>query len=102
MTRTFEQYLNENLKNPEEAITFFQVVIEEFLEDNNLSNFNKALGILVKSHGSVSNFAKISGINRTHLYKIFNSEIEPKLSTLKNILYQLGYKITISPIEKVA
>jgi len=98
MTRTFDEYLKENLKNPEEATAFFQVAIEEFLEDNNLANFNKALDILIKSQGSVAHFAKISGINRTHLYKILNSEVEPKLSTLKSILNSLGYKITIARV----
>ncbi len=102
MTRTFDEYLKENLKNPEEALTFFQVAIEEFLEDNNLLNFNRALDVLIKSQGSVAQFAKMSGVNRTHLYKILNSEVEPKLSTLKNILEKLGYKITIVPVEKVA
>lgn len=102
MTRTFDEYLKENLKDFDEAIAFFQVAIEEFLEDGNLAQFNKALDVLIKSQGSVAQFAKKSGINRTHLYKILNSEVEPKLSTLKNILNQLGYKITILPLEKVA
>ena len=102
MTRTYDEYLKENLKNTEEALAFFQVALEEFLENNNLTDFNKALDVLIKSHGSVANFAKISGINRTHLYKILNSEVEPKLSTLKNILDKLGYKITIVSRNKAA
>ncbi len=98
MARTFDEYLKENLKDSEEALAFFQVAIEDFLEDNNLKNFNKALDILIKSQGSIAEFARNSGINRTHLYKILNSEVEPKLSTLKGILNKLGYKITIARV----
>ncbi len=102
MTRTFEEFLIEDFKNPSEALAFFQVAMEEFLESNDLSNFNNALDVLVKSQGSVAQFAKNTGINRTHLYKIFKSKSEPKLSTIKNILNELGYKLTIVPYEKVA
>ena len=102
MTRTFEEFLIEDFKTPQEALSFFQVAIEEFLENNNLTNFNHALDLLIKAQGSVTNFAKNTGISRTHLYKILKSKSEPKLSTLKNILGELGYKLTIAPLKKVA
>ncbi len=102
MTRTFEDFLIEDFKSPQEALSFFQVAIEAFLENNHLTHFNNALELIIKSQGSVTNFAKNTGINRTHLYKILNSKSEPKLSTLKNILGQLGYKITITPLNDVA
>lgn len=102
MTRKFEYFLIEDFKNPQEALAFFQVTIEEFLENNDLTHFNHALDLLIKSQGSVSQFAKNTGISRTHLYKIFKSKSEPKLSTLKNILKELGYKITIVPFKNVA
>lgn len=102
MTRTFDEFLIEDFKTPQEALAFFQVAIEEFLENNNLSHFNRALDLLIKAQGSVTAFAKNTGISRTHLYKILKSKSEPKLSTLKNILNELGYKLTIAPLKKVA
>ncbi|MDD3436250.1 MAG: helix-turn-helix domain-containing protein [Candidatus Gastranaerophilales bacterium] len=102
MTRTFEEFLLEDFKNPQEALAFFQVAMEEFLENNDLAHFNLALDLLIKSQGSVTQFAKNTGISRTHLYKIFRSKSEPKLSTIKNILNELGYKLTIIPLKKVA
>lgn len=102
MTRKFEDFLMEDFKTPQEALAFFQITIEEFLESNDLKHFNQALSLLIKSQGSVVQFAKNTGISRTHLYKIFKSKSEPKLSTLKNILKELGYKITIVPSKKVA
>lgn len=97
MTRTFEEFLNEDLKSSQDALAFFQVVIEEYLENNDLSHFNHALDLLIKAQGSVTKFAKSAGISRTHLYKILKSKSEPKLSTLKSILNELGYKLTIAP-----
>ena len=102
MTRNYKEFLIEDFKNPQEALSFFQVAIEEFLENNNLEHFNQTLDILIKAQGSVTNFAKNTGISRTHLYKILNAKSEPKLSTLKNILNQLGYKLTIMPLQKIA
>jgi len=97
MTRTFEEFLNEDLKSSQDALSFFQIVIEEYLENNDLSYFNRALDVLIKAQGSVTAFAKNAGISRTHLYKILKSKSEPKLSTLKSILSELGYKLTIAP-----
>jgi probable addiction module antidote protein len=102
MTRKFEEFLIEDFKNPQEALSFFQVAIEEFLENNDLAHFNMALDLLIKSQGSVTQFAKNTGVSRTHLYKILKSKSEPKLSTLKNILGELGFKLAILPIKKVA
>lgn len=102
MTRTYEEFLIEDFKSPKEALAFFQVAIEEFLESNDLTHFNKALNLLIKAQGSITEFAKNTGVSRTHLYKILKSKSEPKLSTLKNILNALGYKLTISPMKRVA
>lgn len=102
MTRTFNEFLIEDFKTPQEALAFFQVAIEEFLESSDLTHFNQALDLLIKAQGSVTKFAKNTGISRTHLYKILKSKSEPKLSTLKNILSELGYKLTIAPLKKAA
>ena len=102
MTRTFKEFLKEDLKTTQEALDFFQVAIEEFLENNDLTHFNQALDILIKAQGNVTQFAKNTGISRTHLYKILRCKSEPKISTLQNILHELGYKIAIIPVKKVA
>lgn len=102
MTRTFDDFLTDDLKNTEEALAFFQVTIEEFLQNNDLSAFNNALSMLIKSQGSVTQFAKNTGVSRTHLYKILKSKSEPKFSTLKQILNELGFEFSISPINKIA
>lgn len=102
MTRTYEEFLLNDFKDKAAALAFFQAAIEEFIENNDLAQFNYALNILIKAQGSVTQFAKNTGISRTHLYKILKSKSEPKLSTLKNILNELGYKLTITQFKNVA
>lgn len=101
MTRTFNEFLTNDLKDTQEALAFLKVAIEEFLQNNDLTDFNNALSVLIKAQGSVTQFAKNTGVSRTHLYKILKSKSEPKFSTLKQILCELGFEFTISP-KKVA
>ena len=102
MTRTFNEFLIDDFKNTEEALAFFKVAIEDFLQSNDFKTFNTALNLLIKAQGSVTSFAKNTGVSRTHLYKILKSKSEPKFSTLKQILSELGFEFKITPIKKVA
>ena len=96
--RTFDDYLVESLQDPEEAQAFLNAALEDFQEDNDLKAFLLALEILIKSKSTVSKFAQQSEINRTHIYKILNNEVQPQFNTINNILKNLGFQLSVKVI----
>jgi len=99
--RKLEDYLTESLKDTKEAQAFLTAALEEFQEDNDFEAFANALEILIKAQGSVSQFSKDTDINRTHLYRIINNEVQPQFSTISNILKSLGFKLSVKRTKKL-
>lgn len=99
--RKLEEYLIESLNDPKEAKAFLNAALEEFQEDNDFQAFGNTIELLIKSQGSMSNFAKETDINRTHLYRIINNEVQPQFSTVSNILKSLGFKLSIKKVGKL-
>jgi len=91
----FNDYLTEDLKDPEQAQVYLQEILNEYYNDKDIDNFLHCLKPLIKSHGSVAKFAEKTGINRTYLYKIFNNKVKPEFHTLVNILENLGFEFTV-------
>jgi len=91
----FNDYLIEDLKNPETAQAYLQEILNEYYNDKDIDLFLHCLKPLIKAHGSVAKFAEKAGINRTYLYKIFNHKVKPEFHTLVNILDKLGFEFTV-------
>jgi len=98
--RKLDDYLTESLKDPKEAQAFLNAALEELQEDNNIEAFSNALNILIRSQGSISEFAKNTAINRTHLYRITGNAVQPQFSTITNILNHLGFKLSVKRPRK--
>ena len=81
-------YLKEDIELQKEYI---QELLNEYLEDNNADAFLSALKPLIKLHGSISEFAKKTGINRTYFYKLFKKEVSPEFPTIILIIKNLGF-----------
>ena len=69
---------------------------EEFLADNDLNSFVKALEYAVRAKDSISGISKKTGISRSNLYAIFNGQQQPQLSTTLKILKELGFSIKVA------
>lgn len=95
-----EDYLNDN---PEFQKGYLYEALNEYFEDGDLSAFLYCLKPLIKVRfGSVSNFAKKTGLNRTYYYKLFKNEITPDFAKVLMIVKELGFNIQINLVPKTA
>lgn len=83
-------YLKDDVEMQKEYIA---ALLNEYLQDNNIDLFLSALKPLIGLHGSVSEFAKKCGINRTYFYKLFKKEVKPEFPTIILIIKNLGFNI---------
>lgn len=100
--KDYDEYLLEELKNPEFARAFINLAFEEYFEDNDSQSLARSLDYLVKANGGVSKIAEVSGLDRTNIYKIFRNEISPKLDTIYKLLNAMNYTLQIVPIDNAA
>lgn len=75
---------------------YLSELLNEYLKDNNAEAFLTALKPLIKLNGSITEFAKKSGINRTYFYKLFRKEVVPEFPTIVLIIKNLGFNIDLS------
>ena len=83
-------YLKDDIEMQQAYIT---ELLKEYMQDNNADLFLSALKPLIELHGSISEFAKKSGINRTYFYKLFRKEVTPEFPTIAIIIKTLGFDI---------
>lgn len=96
MTINFDDYLNEELQNPEFQQEWLKQSILEYIEDGDYVEFFRALEQVIKARTTVSEFAKQVGMNRVQLVDILHGRTKtPSLVTIGKILSGLGYKIDL-------
>ena len=86
-------YLKDDVELQKEYIS---ELLNEYLQDNNADAFLSALKPLIQLNGSISDFAKKSGINRTYFYKLFKKEVTPEFPTIVLIIKNLGFNINFN------
>lgn len=95
MTRYYEDFLIEQLKDPEEAVEYLAACLEE-----GINVFLLAVRDVAKAQGSLTNFADEADISRRALYKILSEEGNPTAEHLVSIIdtlgNALGKKLTLS------
>lgn len=95
-TGKFDEYILNDLKTDEDIKEWINIGFEEFLQDNDLSAFVKALEYAVRAKDSILGMSKKTGISRSNLYAIFNGEQQPQLSTALKIIKELGYSLKVA------
>lgn len=93
---SFNEYILNDLKTDADIKEWINIGFEEFLIDNDLNAFVKALEYAVKAKDSISGISKKTGISRSNLYAIFNGEQQPQLSTALKIIKELGYTVQVA------
>jgi DNA-binding phage protein len=97
--RTWREFLIEKLADPEEALGYLQVSLEEYLVDGDTSFFLKGLRNVVEAQGGISEIAKQARIAPQVLSKILSSEDLPSLHTLGAIFRVFGGQLSIKPLQ---
>ena len=96
MTIKFNDYLMEELQDPEFQQEWLKQTILEYIEDGDYIEFFKCLEYVIKARTTVSEFAKQVGMNRVQLVDILHGRTKtPSLITIGKILSGLGYKIDL-------
>ena len=95
-TGSFNEYILNDLKTDADIKEWINIGFEEFLADNDLNSFVKALEYAVRAKDSISGISKKTGISRSNLYAMFNGQQQPQLSTTLKILKELGFSIKVA------
>jgi probable addiction module antidote protein len=99
--RTYREVAVETLKNdPEEAMLYLEVSLEEFEKDNNTGALLSALRTVAEAQGGIPELARRIGMEKMTLYKALSEEGNPKLSTIGAVLHGLGYRMRLEPITQ--
>ena len=83
-------------KTDDDIKEWLNIGFEEFLKDNDLNAFIKALEYAVKAKDTIMGMSKKTGISRSNLYAIFKGEQKPQLSTALKIIKELGYTLKVA------
>ena len=95
-TGSFNGYILSDLKTDDDIKEWLTIGFEEFLKDNDLNAFIKALEYAVKAKDTIMGMSKKTGISRSNLYAIFNGEQQPQLATALKIIKELGYTVKVA------
>ena len=94
-----EDYLKNDLDMQKE---YLNQLLNLYIEDGNIEAFLSALKPIIQLNGSITEFAKKTGINRTYFYKLFRNEITPELPTIVLIIKNLGFDINFNLTRKIS
>lgn len=93
-----EDYLKNDLDMQKE---YLNQLLNLYIEDGNIEAFLSALKPLIQMHGSLTEFAQKTGINRTYFYKLFKNQVTPELPTIVLIIKNLGFDISFNLSRKI-
>lgn len=90
--RSFEELLEEYLKNPEFAMSF----LNQALADEDIDAFNLSLKDIIRVHGKISHLAKEAHVSRGTLYKLMQGKGQAEIGTILKLIHALGYDLTVT------
>ncbi|MEH1907009.1 MAG: addiction module antidote protein [Nostoc sp.] len=97
--RNHEEVVIEQLRNPEIAKAYLDVALEEYEQDGDLAFFLEALRNVAQARSGITHLAETTGLNRPNLYRVLSPEGNPELRTISLILHNLGYRLSVQPIQ---
>ncbi|OGQ05365.1 MAG: putative addiction module antidote protein [Deltaproteobacteria bacterium RIFCSPLOWO2_12_FULL_44_12] len=95
---SYQKYLIEELKDPEEAAAYLDAALEE----NDPELFLLALRNVAEAHGGISKLASKTKLNRENLYRMLSKQGNPELYSLTALLEAMGFKLNIGVKMKKA
>ncbi len=94
-TKSYKEHLNKELKNPKAAASYLNAA----LEDEDPRVFLLALKDVADAMGGMSELADKSSLNRQSLYRALSENGNPKLLSILNVLYAMGFEVRIRPLS---
>lgn len=97
-TKDYEEFLFEQLQDPDMAAEYLSAAIEEGSTDE----FLLALRDVAEAHGGVGVLSNITDLNRQSMYKMLSEDGNPTLTSLLSVLRAVGVTIKFTSDEKAA
>ncbi len=92
-----QDILKQQLKNDSEyAQMWLESLLEEYSETKDINELIYNLKPLIEANYSICDYAKLIGIHRITLYKIFSKKMVPSIEILHKIFAGLGYELNFS------
>ena len=89
--KTYHEILIAALKDPAQAASYLNVVLEE--KDPKM--FLVALRNVAEARGGLSKLSRQTRLNRANLYRVFSKTGNPEIQTLSHILDTLGLRLAV-------
>lgn len=96
---SWDNYINESLKDNCEAIAYLETALEEYQADGDTKSLMRAIQRVAEAKGGITKLAEDTKLNRQNLYRIFSNKISPRFDTLSKILRALGITITFKSFD---
>lgn len=97
-TKDYNEFLFEQLQDPEVAAEYLSAAIEE----GSTHEFLLALRNVAEAHGGVGVLSNITDLNRQSMYKMLSEDGNPTLSSLLTVLRAVGLNVKFTSSEKEA
>lgn len=96
----WREYLMERLADPENAMNYLDVSLEEYQADGDTDFFLIGLQNVVEAQGGVSTFAERTGLEQETLIELLSNGAAPRIDTFNTIVKAFGCRLSIKPREE--
>jgi len=99
-SRTWDDFMGEELANPARACAYLEVAINEFQESGSVEHFLEALRHLAQAGNGMADIARKTGVSRESLYRTLSRHGNPQFKTVLGAIGALGMRVQIAPAER--
>jgi probable addiction module antidote protein len=92
MVKSYEDFLQDELRDPELAAAYLTAALEGSQEE-----FLLALRSVADAHGGLAAVAEATQLNRQTLYRTLSGQGNPTLATLQGVLRAVGLTLAFAP-----
>ena len=97
--RKFKDYHIQQLRDPEDAKIYLSVALEDYEINEDLDAFLLAVRDVAEAQGGISKLAERLSFTDDGLKNVLSENGNPQLNTIRKILYELGFKLSIEARE---
>lgn len=97
--RKFKDYHIEQLRDPEDAKIYLSVALADYENDEDIDAFLLAVKDVAEAQGDISKLAERLSLTDEGLHNVLSANGNPQLNTIRKILYELGFKLSIEVRE---
>ena len=97
--RSYDEYLIESLKDPEEASAYLKACLEEALETNEMGIFQLAVRDVVEAQGGITEVSSKMHVGRESFYKSLSQKGKPRFATIIQALNVCGFQMDFHPVH---